>query len=174
MADIGVDIPEVNGLNETLRILRSIDPKLRRQVDKEMKHVMGRDIVPFARRLFPATDRIGNWGEWRGGYDQGMVQSGVRVSIKTTGKANQVAGFRLTSTTAAGAIFAMAGKKTEGARGRGPNGSGNSAAFIERLKRFGDPSRALWPSILENRDKLEGSAQEAVQILMTTIERELR
>ena len=173
MADIGVDV-EVNGLNDALRMMRAIDPQLRRQVDKEMKATIGADIVPFARRLHPATDRVGNWGDWRGGYDQRQVQRGVKVSLKTTGKANQVAGYRLTQSTAAGAIFAFAGTKSDGKTPTRSNGSGNSAAFIELLKRYGQPSRALWPSILENRDKLEASVREAVDYLMRTINKELR
>jgi len=173
MAEVGVSI-EVNGLNDALRIMRSIDPQLRRQVDKEMKAIIGADIVPFARRLYPATDRIGNWGDWRYGYDQKQVQRGVKVSLKTTGKANQVAGYRLTQSTAAGVIFAFAGKETDGRKPTRGNGSGNSAAFIKRLERFGRPSRVLWPAILENRDKLELSVRDAVDYLMKTINKELR
>ena len=173
MADIGVSV-EVNGLNDALRIMRSIDPQLRRQVDKEMKAIIGADIVPFARRLHPANDRVGNWGDWRGGYDQKNVQRGVKVSLKPTGQAGQVAGYRLTQSTAGGAIFAFAGKKSDGKRPTRPNGSGNSAAFIQLLKRSGQPSRALWPAILENRDKLEASVRDAVDYLMRTINKELR
>lgn len=172
MDGLGVDV-KVNGLVDTLNTLRHIDPVLRRQVEREMKDVMGRDIVPFARRLYPATDRIGNWGNWRGGYDQTKVRRGVKVSIRTRSRGEEIAVFRLTQSNAAGAIFTMAGKKTSGKKPTRKNGSGNSAAFIQRLARHGKPSRALWPSVLENRDKLEDAVQDATDTMMRTIQREL-
>ena len=173
MDGIGVDIPEVNGLVDTLNTLRNIDPILRRQVEKEMKDVMGRDVVPFARRLYPSATRVGYWGDWRGGYDEAKVKRGVKVTIRTRSKGEQIAVFRLTQSNAAGAIFATAGKKTSGKKPTRKNGSGNSAPFIEKLARHGKPSRALWPSLLENRDKLEDAVEDATATMMRMIQREL-
>ena len=173
MAEFGVDL-EINGLNEALRILRYVDPQLRREVDKEMKAIIGRDVVPFAQRLYPATDRVGFWGKWRGGYDQNRVQRGVKVSVKTTGKAGQVAGYRLTQSNAAGVIFAFTGKESDGQKPTKKDGSGNSAPFHAKLRSFGRPQRALWPAVLENRDKLEDSVRDAVDYLIETINKELR
>jgi hypothetical protein len=173
MASVSAKV-EIDGLNDTLRTLRYIDPQLRRQVDKEMKETVGKDIVPFARRLYPATDRLGNWGTWRGGYDQKKVQRGVKVRIKTTGRQDQISGLFLTNTNGPGVIFSTAGKKTSGTSPTRDNGSGNSAAFIDRLKRFGEPMRALWPAVLEKRDTLESNVEKAVDDLMTRINKELR
>ena len=167
---------EVDGLNEALRTLRYIDPQLRRQVDKEMKETVGKDIIPFARRLYPATDRVGNWGRWpRGtGYRQATVQRGVKIRIKTSGRQDQIAGLFLTNSNGPGVIFSTAGKKSSGVAPTRDNGSGNSAAFIEKLKRFGEPMRALWPAVLEKRDTLEANVEKAVDDLMKTISKELR
>ena len=167
---------EVDGLNEALRTLRYIDPQLRRQVDKEMKETVGKDIIPFARRLYPATDRVGNWGRRpRGaGYQQSTVQRGVKLRIKTTGRRDQISGLFLTNSNGPGVIFSTAGKKSSGVAPTRENGSGNSAAFIERLKRFGDPMRALWPAVLEKRDTLEHNVNKGVDDLMKTISKELR
>jgi hypothetical protein len=167
---------EVDGLNDALRTLRYIDPQLRRQVDKEMKETVGRDIIPFARRLYPATDRVGNWGRWpRGrGYTQKTAQNGVKLRIKTTGRQDQISGLFLTNSNGPGVIFSTAGKKTSGTAQTRDNGSGNSAAFIDRLKRFGEPMRALWPAVLEKRDTLESNVNKAVDDLMKTINKELR
>jgi len=167
---------EVDGLNEALRTLRYIDPQLRRQVDKQMKETVGQDIIPFARRLYPATDRVGNWGRWpRGaGYQQSTVQRGVKLRIKTSGRQDQISGLFLTNSNGPGVIFSTAGKKSSSVAPTRENGSGNSAAFIERLKRFGDPMRALWPAVLEKRDTLEHNVNKAVDDLMKTISKELR
>ena len=173
MASVSAKV-EVNGLNDALRMLRHIDPQLRRQVDKEMKETVGKDIVPFARRLYPATDRLGNWGNWRGGYNQSKVQRGVKVRIKTTGRQDQISGLFLTNSSGPGVIFSTAGKKTSGTSPTRDNGSGNSAAFIDRLKRFGEPMRALWPAVLEKRDTLESNVNKAVDDLMDRISKELR
>ena len=175
MASVSANV-EINGLNEALRTLRYIDPQLRRKVDKEMKDTVGKDIVPFARRLYPATDRVGNWGRWpRGnGYRQAAVRNGVKVRIKTTGRVDQISGLFLTNSNGPGVIFSTAGNKSEGSAPTRPNGSGNSAAFIERLKRFGEPTRALWPAVLEKRDTLEANVEQAVDDLMKTISKELR
>ena len=175
MASVSAKV-EINGLNEALRTLRYIDPQLRRKVDKEMKDTVGKDIVPFARRLYPATDRVGNWGRWpRGtGYRQAAVRNGVKMRIKTTGRVDQISGLFLTNSNGPGVIFTTAGNKSEGTAPTRPNGSGNSAAFIERLKRFGEPTRALWPAVLEKRDTLEANVEQAVNDLMKTISKELR
>jgi hypothetical protein len=176
MAGVSAKV-EVDGLNDALRTLRYIDPQLRRQVDKQMKETVGKDIVPFARRLYPADDRVGNWGRWpRGtGYRQASVRRGVKLRIKTTGRQDQISGLFLTNSNGPGVIFSTAGKKTSGtAPTRTDNGSGNSAAFIDRLKRFGEPMRALWPAVLEKRDTLESNVNKAVDDLMKTINKELR
>ena len=167
---------EIDGLNEALRTLRYIDPQLRRQVDKEMKETVGKDIIPFARRLYPATDRVGNWGRWpRGaGYQQSAVQRGVKLRIKTSGRQDQISGLFLTNSNGPGVIFSTAGKKSSGVAPTRDNGSGNSGAFIERLKRFGEPMRALWPAVLKKCDTLEHNVNKAVDDLMKTISKELR
>ena len=167
---------EVDGLNDALRTLRYIDPQLRRQVDKEMKETVGRDIIPFARRLYPATDRVSNAAKFPRGlsYEQRKVQRGVKLRIKTTGRQDQISGLFLTNSNGAGVIFSTAGKKTRGTAPTRDNGSGNSAGFIKMLSRFGEPMRALWPAVLEKRDTLESNVNKAVDDLMKTIKKELR
>ena len=168
---------EVDGLNEALRPLRYIDPQLRRQVDKQMKETVGKDIIPFARRLYPSTDRVSNAANFPRGlsYKQTTAQRGVKIRIKTSARQDQIAGLFLTNSNGAGVIFSTAGKKTRGtAPTRKDNGSGNSAGFIKMLGRFGDPMRALWPAVLEKRDTLEANVEKAVDDLMKTISKELR
>ena len=167
---------EVDGLNDALRTLRYIDPQLRRQVDKEMKETVGRDIIPFARRLYPSTDRVSNAAKFPRGlsYKQTTAQRGVKLRIKTTGRQDQISGLFLTNSNGAGVIFSTAGKKTRGTAPTRDNGSGNSAGFIKMLSRFGEPMRALWPAVLEKRDTLESNVNKAVDDLMKTINKELR
>jgi len=167
---------EVDGLNDALRTLRYIDPQLRRQVDKEMKETVGRDIIPFARRLYPSTDRVSNAAKLPRGlsYKQTTAQRGVKIRIKTTGRQDQISGLFLTNSNGAGVIFSTAGKKTRGTAPTRDNGSGNSAGFIKMLSRFGEPMRALWPAVLEKRDTLESNVNKAVDDLMKTINKELR
>ena len=167
---------EVDGLNEALRTLRYIDPQLRRQVDKQMKETVGKDIIPFARRLYPSTDRVSNAANFPRGlsYKQTTAQRGVKIRIKTSARQDQIAGLFLTNGNGAGVIFSTAGKKTRGSGPTRDNGSGNSAGFIKMLSRFGDPMRALWPAVLEKRDTLEANVEKAVDDLMKTISKELR
>jgi hypothetical protein len=175
MAGVSAKV-EVDGLNDALRTLRYIDPQLRRQVDKEMKETVGRDIIPFARRLYPATDRVSNAARFPRGlsYKQTTVQRGVKLRVKTSGRQDQISGLFLTNSNGAGVIFSVAGKKTSGTAPTRDNGSGNSAGFIKMLSRFGKPQRALWPAVLEKRDTLESNVNKAVDDLMKTINKELR
>ena len=176
MASVDLDV-KVDGLNDALRTLRYIDPQLRRQVDKEMKETIGKDIVPFARRLYPSTDRVSNAANFPRGlsYTQKAAQNGVKLRIKTTGRQDQIAGFFLTNSNGAGVIFSTAGKKSSGrSPTRNDNGSGNSAGFMKMLSRFGGPMRALWPAVLEKRDTLESNVNKAVDDLMDRISKELR
>ena len=85
---------EVDGLNEALRTLRYIDPQLRRQVDKQMKETVGKDIIPLARRLYPSTDRVSNAANFPRGlsYKQTTAQRGVKIRIKTSARQDQIAG----------------------------------------------------------------------------------
>lgn len=176
---------EVNGLAETLRTLRTVDPvygsAIRQATIKKMK-TAAKPLIADARGLFPNTTPLSGWGTWTGksgklitdagGYDPARVDKGVKVAFK--GSANKrninpnvVPLLTLRQVTNAGVIFDMAGKKNAG---KTPQGR----AMIRELMGIRPPSRAMWEVVEKRRPMIEREVKAAIDDMMDEINRRLR
>ena len=80
MASVSTKV-EVNGLADTLRTLRRVDPELRKTTIRRMK-LAAKPMQAEAKKLFPDASPLSGWGNWRGGYDGRTVKRNVKVSFK--------------------------------------------------------------------------------------------
>lgn len=161
---------EVNGLADTLKVLRRVDPELRKSTIRQMK-LSAKPLVVEAKSLFPATSPLSGWGNWRGGYDGGTVRKGVKVAfkgnVKRGSQSNVIPLLTLRQVSAAGAIFDIAGRKSSG---NSPSGR----AFIARLDRFAPASRIMWPTAERHMPQIVQGVRSAIDEMSRTINEELR
>lgn len=160
---------EVYGVPEMLKLLKEIDPALRKATIAKMK-LAADPILQEARSLVPdqpltisekTRKRGGGWkATGRLGYDAKKVRRSIKVTFKTKIRdknANTFPLLRLVLGSAGGSIYDMAGRK----------GSGNSPsgeALIRKLQKDrGDSSRVMWKSVESKIRYVEDGVRDAIQ-----------
>ena len=108
----------IDGLPETLRALKSIDPTMEKEIRKEINTAAG-SIRDLARRYVPDQSPMSGWSEdsWSGrGWDSAEVRRGI--SVKRYGNRRRPNSFRqeirIVNGSAAGVIYELAGSKSNG------------------------------------------------------------
>ena len=147
---------EVIGVKETIKELRSLDPELRKQFNRDAKKV-AEPIINEAKSRYPDKYLSGMARAWsqRGRklfpYTQRDAQRGVVFKIDTGRRATSI--LTIIQKNPAAAIVDMAGK----AGGSGAQG----ARFISAL--FGQPSRVMWPAAESKQDQVTDAMMELVK-----------
>lgn len=154
----------VLGLKETLRALDGFDRRTRAGVRSELMKATY-EIASLAR-TYVDPDGLSGWGKWKGGYNPASIAAGIKVSngsMKTNGT-RQYNIIGVSNTNPAGAIWEVAGRKTDGKppkKGRRRQrvrvgrryqytgvllgGYGNGQAFVRGIRnRGGEASRTVW------------------------------
>lgn len=148
MADLTVN---VLGLRETLRALDQMDGRSRRGVRNELRNVADKVATSGQSRVNPQG--LSGWGRWKGGYDARIIRSGIRVTTVTQKRhgSYERSYVAVLNSTAAGAIWEVAGRKSKGRLPRRRTragrviGRGNGRAFVAAIKaRDGEASRTVW------------------------------
>ena len=159
---------EVYGVPEMLKVLKQIDPELRKATIAKMK-LAADPILQEARSLIPdqpvsvsekTRKRGGGWkATGRLGYDAKKVRRSIKVTFKTKIRdknANTFPLLRLVLGSAGGSIYDMAGRK----------GSGNSpsgVALIRKLQKDrGGASRVMWKSVESKIRVVEDGVKDAI------------
>lgn len=160
----------VEGVAEVLRALGKVNPELKKATVKRMKQAAD-PMINDARSLFPATSPLSNWGNWRGGYDGAQVRRGVRAAFRGSkvrgSEANTVPLLSLRQTNAAGAIYDIAGRASNGNTPQG-------RAFITQLRSEGVASRAMWPAAERNMPEVVSAVEDAINDMSAQIEEMMR
>jgi hypothetical protein len=139
---------QVIGVKDVIKELRSLDPELRKQFNKDAKKV-AEPVIKKAQGSYPDKYLSGMARLWsqRGRqlfpYSQRDAQRGVVFKINTNRKATAI--LTIIQKNPAAAIVDMAGKKG------GTNKQG--ARFIANL--FGQPSRVMWPAYESTEGQVE-------------------
>lgn len=147
---------EVIGVKETIKELRSLDPELRKQFNKDARKI-AEPITNEAKSRYPAKYLSGMGRTWsqRGRklfpYTQRDAQRGVVFKIDTGRRATSI--LTIIQKNPAAAIVDMAGK------GGGTNAQGSR--FISAL--FGQPSRVMWPAAESKQDQVTDAMMELVK-----------
>lgn len=135
----------LNGYNDFKKKLKDADVDLRKAMDKEIRDFIT-PVSSLAKTYVPAV-AMRNWksggkGEWNGrlGWDQSQIIKGIVVrqgGKRSRGSATSAA-WRIQNKSAAGAVYELAGKKSQG---QGIAGM----TFINAItSRGGRPSRLIW------------------------------
>jgi hypothetical protein len=156
---------DVQGIRETMAVLKQIDPTLQRQAVKNVK-IAAESIVQDARSRIPAiptgtTRGRPNWNQWTGNrsWNPSEVRRGIKSRVRATRGRGQYDRplVSVVQSSAAGAIYDMAGKTRKFTRG--PQGE----AFNRALSRNGPASRSMWPALEAKIDEVNRSMDEAVK-----------
>ena len=156
---------DVQGIRETMAVLKQIDPTLQRQAVKNVKNA-AESVVQEARGRIPAVPtgvRRGrpNWNRWSGrDWDPAQVRRGIKTRVRATrGKGPYDRPLvSIIQSSAAGAIFDMAGKTGQFTR------SAQGQAFNRALSAYsGRPSRSMWPALEAKIDEVNRAMDEAVK-----------
>lgn len=173
---------EINvfGLRDTMRALKSLDEKMFNEMDSRFKAIF-EPLVGAARSNVPGNVMSG-WGhkgsgEWGGRlrWDPQKVRNGIK--IKTSFKGPQrgravSAQYLLVNSTAAGALFELAGANRSNPPKNRRGSTAGSAQFIANAQRYGRPNRVIWRAW----DKLRGDAKtrDAIIQAVRASEREVQ
>lgn len=143
---------ETKGFRTTLAALKELDPEANKDVTKTLR-ASAKRLQNEARGLIDSAGLSG-WGNWRGGYDPTTISNGIKITTAKRRKrgtaVSNVIGVQ--NTTAAGVIWELAGRKTNGTPPRpGINPKtgytyGNGVGFVAaiRSKSGKRASRLVW------------------------------
>ena len=175
----------LTGIKETLRDLKQFDQDAVRKFNR----VLNKALIKTERDAKQIVADVGDspmrgWREgppkkprggvrggkgWPGWYD-GEVQAGIKKS-KAQGKVRKDKGYTtsagaLLNTSAAGAIFEIAGRKSKG--------RGNGQQFVRNLgNRFKKASRLVWRVVDEDREKIQAAVLAALNEAKAELQKHL-
>lgn len=148
MADgIGVKPPQIHGIHETLAALRALDKNAARRVNAAINKAAG-EVRDVAKGLVDPQGLSG-WqrqlpggtkGSRRAGYNPAEIAAGIKLKRKRPKKNGPViqSAIVIANTSAAGAIWEVAGRKSDG---KTPAGM----AMVKAMRqRGGAASRTVW------------------------------
>lgn len=162
---------DVEGVYETLAALKSFDKNLARRTDKKINDA-AREVARLGQSLVDPQGLSG-WqrqlpggtkGNRRAGYDPAEIAKGIKVKRRRQKKRSdgEVRSFVVVAnTTAAGAIWEVAGRKSDGDTPAG-------RAMVRNIRnRGGAASRTIWAAADQTdmgalRDKIRAAINESV------------
>lgn len=144
---------EVKGIRTTLAALKELDPEVNKEVTKGLRDVAD-DLRKESQGLVKEGQPLSGWKNWRGGYDAGTIRGGIKRTTAKRRKRGTVVSnaMAVTNTTAAGVIWELAGRKSDGAPPRpGINPKtgwtyGNGVGFVAKIRKESGQraSRTVW------------------------------
>ena len=162
---------QITGVYETLAALKAFDKNLARRTDKRINDAarevarLGQSLVdPQGLSGFQRQLPGGKKGARRAGYDPAVIARGIKVKRKRQKRSTngEVRSFVvIANTTAAGAIWEVAGRKSDG---KTPAGR----AMVRNIrKRGGAASRTVWAAADQTdmgavQDKIRAAINESV------------
>lgn len=167
---------QVRGLDETFNTLKKMSPELHKQSQKRLK----KDAMPMvmdARSRVPDI-ALSNWKtgaavggkaarsstgfpRWGGSKSRSRINTSFKRQ-KVRGYAGKARLFSLVQREASGAVFEVAGRV-------------NQSRFADNLSRkWGRPSRAVWPAAEKHRGDVIRSVEQAKFEMEDVINAELR
>jgi len=168
-------VVEIKGIRNTLDVLKELDNDVRKEVLKGLRD-SANDLRDEAKDLVKEGQPLSGWKRWRGGYDGDTIKGGIKTTTAKRRQRGTVVSNTLgvQNTTAAGAIWELAGRKTNGAAPRpGINPKtghtyGNGRGFIETIRRKSGrrASRLVWDAHDSPTDWNKAEAAEDIVALV--------
>lgn len=154
----------VIGLKETLRALDTLDARARANTRRELTQA-ARQVASLAK-TYVDPQGLSGWGKWKGGYNPARIEAGIRLTTMATrsNSAVQRSYLGVVNSTPAGAIWEVAGRRSDGKKPRKGRRRqrirvgrhyqytgvllgtyGNGRGFVTAIRnRGGDASRTVW------------------------------
>jgi hypothetical protein len=170
---------ETRGFRETLDQLKDIDPELRKELFAKLRK-SAKNLQDEARD-YVDSEGLSGWKGWRGGYDAGAIGKGIKITRAKRRKRGTIQSnvIGVENTTAAGVIWELAGRRSNGApprpgiNPRTGHSYGNGVGFVQaiRSKSQKRASRIVWGAwdsksgfhIDSERDELEKAIERATR-----------
>lgn len=151
---------EVDGVKDTLRMLRRVDPELRKQFNKDARQVV-KPLMDDAKQRYTRVPLSGFNRRWKDITPRpiGRYRSGVSFRVNTSDKRGAV--FTVLQRNAAASVFDMAGRK-------GPNQLSRS---LERAG-WGTASRVMWPAAETKGDQAVSELLDLVNKVASRLDRQ--
>ena len=158
-------MPEITiyGARDTMRALKSLDEVMYKEMDQKIKDIF-EPLAADARNNVPGNV-MRNWGHKNAGlwgsrlrYDPAAIRRGIKIKSSNKGPAKGravSASYLLVNSSAAGAIFELAGANRSNPPKNKRGSTAGSSQFIANAMRYGPPNRVIWKSW----DKLKGDDQ---------------
>ena len=144
---------EVKGIRTTLDALKELDADVRKDVLKGLRS-SANELRDEAQGLVKSGQPLSGWKGWRGGYDNNTIRGGIKVTTAKRRKKGTVISnvMGVQNTTAAGVIWELAGRKSDGApprEGINPKTGrsyGNGRGFVAKIRAESGQraSRLVW------------------------------
>lgn len=186
MAD---EVIVLTGIKETLDALKQFDKDAVKRFNKVINNELAgaerdakalisavagynSDNTPMSgwRKVDAARGRTRGGAGWPG-WDTSVIQKGI-VKTKAQGKVRKdytTSAGALLNKSAAGAIFEIAGRKTNATAGRT-----SSAQFLRTLgNRFGKASRVVWRVVDKDRARIEANVSKALDEAKAELQKHL-
>lgn len=157
-------IGTVENIPEMIRLLRQIDPELRKEAAKRIRAI-GRTVAADAKAQIGDVPLSGWQHQGRTGFIPSRVRQGISVKTKFTAKRtqNEIPLMTLRQRSPAGEILDYAGRRSSGDTPQG-------AAMIRNLNaRRGRPSRYMWPTMERNIGRVTSELEAAAADMARTI-----
>jgi hypothetical protein len=163
--------PAVKNIPQTLRLLKQVDPELRKRVPDEIKSYAEPMLTEIKGGL---PDRmLSGWSnKGRTGYRPRSAKYNTRLRFR--GSRPRSAPYdswpilRVESKHVALSIASMAGRKSGGKTASGK-------AMIAALKqRYGGADRFIWPYVVKHQPNIERGIRNSLERYETIINRELK
>ena len=160
--------PEIEGVKDTIKALRRIDPELRKEFNAKVKAIAA--PMTDAMKSEYSDDRFPSGTKRKWSTKDGRklfpltatkAMTGVKVKINTSFKARNA--MYVMQANPAAAIFDMAGKKNFNSLG---------SAFTSK---FASPSRVMWP-VAESKvryvqDQIKDLVEETEKVIQKEVDR---
>ncbi len=168
----------VEGVSETVAILRSFDRDTLKAINKEIYQEV-KPMVGRSRALVPDTAPMSGWGKTSNGvwgtrllYDSRAVKMGVRTKIasqRQRGTYIKERSLFLVQADAAGSIYETAGRRTKGRTQAGKQ-------FIKNLEDpmrggiviNGKQSRVIWGVVYDSRKRVTLAVENIIRRYVNT------
>ena len=147
---------KITGIPQALRILRDVDPQLRKQAVDEIKSAT-EPLVNAARQRVPQDPSPGWSTKGRTGFSAGRVRNSIRPQFRASQRrgAERFTLVRVRMMNAGGQIFATAGTASAGRTESG-------RALVGYLNRHhGRGQRIMWPAAEQELPSVTRAVQQA-------------
>lgn len=162
---------QVQGVKETLRILKQVHPELRKALIKEMRTAAKPLVQEIQRQLPVEAPLSGMDNDGRLAWNSARVKRSVKLKVGgkkvRSQRGQEFPLLRVTIADPDASMFDMAGR---GGNGNTPQGQ----AMIRNLSRFGAPSRTAYPSADKRLPEVTKGVLDAIDKAAAQINREIK